>query len=88
MHFIFKTSLFFNFTDINLNSPHKGLGSDSLSDVPEERGAAALGPDTLPPGLTEEEAEELRLELTKVNTNSHCTSSPVCPQIRPVNLTY
>lgn len=52
--------------DINLNSPHKGLGSDSLSDVPEERGAAAVSPETLPPGLTEEEAEELRLELTKV----------------------
>ncbi|XP_067302621.1 tpd52 like 2b isoform X4 [Pseudorasbora parva] len=52
--------------DINLNSPHKGLGSDSLSDVPDERGAAAVSPETLPPGLTEEEAEELRLELTKV----------------------
>uniref|UniRef100_A0A8C2KSC5 Tpd52 like 2b n=1 Tax=Cyprinus carpio TaxID=7962 RepID=A0A8C2KSC5_CYPCA len=48
--------------DINLNSPHKGLGTDSLSDVPEERGAAAVSPGTLPPGLTEEEAEELRLE--------------------------
>lgn len=78
---------FLNFTDINLNSPHKGLGSDSLSDVPEERGAAAVSPGTLPPGLTEEEAEELRLELTKVNTNSHCTSSPVYLQIRAVNLT-
>ncbi|XP_051735241.1 LOW QUALITY PROTEIN: tpd52 like 2b [Ctenopharyngodon idella] len=52
--------------DINLNSPHKGLGSDTLSDAPEERGAAAVSPETLPPGLTEEEAEELRLELTKV----------------------
>ncbi|NP_955876.2 tpd52 like 2b isoform 1 [Danio rerio] len=52
--------------DINLNSPHKGLGSDSISDLPEERGAAAVSPGTLPPGLTEEEAEELRLELTKV----------------------
>ncbi|XP_056588257.1 tpd52 like 2b isoform X2 [Triplophysa dalaica] len=52
--------------DINLNSPHKGLGSDSLSDMPEERGAVAVSPVTLPPGLTEEEAEELRLELTKV----------------------
>ncbi|XP_059397006.1 tumor protein D54-like isoform X11 [Carassius carassius] len=52
--------------DINLNSPHKGLGSDSLSDMPEETGAAAVSPGTLPPGLTEEEAEELRLELTKV----------------------
>ncbi|KAL0158516.1 hypothetical protein M9458_046592, partial [Cirrhinus mrigala] len=58
-------SFSFNLTDINLNSPHKGLGSDSLSEVPEERGAAAVSPGTLPPGLTEEEAEELRLELTK-----------------------
>ncbi|XP_018926739.1 tumor protein D54-like isoform X6 [Cyprinus carpio] len=57
--------------DINLNSPHKGLGSDSLSDVPEERGAAAVSPGTLPPGLTEEEAEELRLELTKVEEEIH-----------------
>lgn len=52
--------------DINLNSPHKGLGSDSISDLTEERGAVAVSPGTLPPGLTEEEAEELRLELTKV----------------------
>uniref|UniRef100_A0A671KFA1 Tumor protein D54-like n=1 Tax=Sinocyclocheilus anshuiensis TaxID=1608454 RepID=A0A671KFA1_9TELE len=57
--------------DINLNSPHKGLGCDSLSDMPEERGAAAVSPGTLPPGLTEEEAEELRLELTKVEEEIH-----------------
>ncbi|XP_051516729.1 tpd52 like 2b isoform X2 [Myxocyprinus asiaticus] len=57
--------------DINLNSPHKGLGTDSLSDVPEERGAVAVNPVTLPPGLTEEEAEELRLELTKVEEEIH-----------------
>ncbi|KAK9954446.1 hypothetical protein ABG768_016512 [Culter alburnus] len=57
--------------DINLNSPHKGLGSDTLSDAPEERGAAAVSPETLPPGLTEEEAEELRLELTKVEEEIH-----------------
>uniref|UniRef100_A0A673HKN0 Tumor protein D54-like n=1 Tax=Sinocyclocheilus rhinocerous TaxID=307959 RepID=A0A673HKN0_9TELE len=56
---------------INLNSPHKGLDSDSLSDVPEERGAAAVSPGTFPPGLTEEEAEELRLELTKVEEEIH-----------------
>uniref|UniRef100_A0A673K951 Tumor protein D54-like n=2 Tax=Sinocyclocheilus rhinocerous TaxID=307959 RepID=A0A673K951_9TELE len=55
----------------SLNSPHKGLGSDSLSDMPEERGAAAVSPGTLPPGLTEEEAEELRLELTKVEEEIH-----------------
>ncbi|XP_051518650.1 tumor protein D54-like isoform X2 [Myxocyprinus asiaticus] len=57
--------------DINLNSPHKGLGTDSLSDVPVERGAAGVNPVTLPPVLTEEEAEELRLELTKVEEEIH-----------------
>ncbi|XP_029994361.1 tumor protein D54-like isoform X4 [Sphaeramia orbicularis] len=54
--------------DINLNSPNKGLGvdrSDSLSDVPVE-GAVGNPANPLPPGLTEEEAEELRTELTKV----------------------
>ncbi|XP_008278234.1 tpd52 like 2b isoform X1 [Stegastes partitus] len=54
--------------DINLNSPNKGLGvdrSDSLSDVPVE-GAVGNSANPLPPGLTEEEAEELRTELTKV----------------------
>ncbi|XP_026776254.1 tpd52 like 2b isoform X12 [Pangasianodon hypophthalmus] len=52
--------------DINLNSPNKGLGSGSLSDMPAEIGASAGSPVTLPPGLTEEEAEELKTELTKV----------------------
>ncbi|XP_072552124.1 tpd52 like 2b isoform X1 [Salminus brasiliensis] len=52
--------------DINLNSPNKGLVSDSLSEVPAETGASGVTPVTLPPGLTEEEAEELRTELTKV----------------------
>nr|XP_046251956.1 tpd52 like 2b isoform X2 [Scatophagus argus] len=54
--------------DINLNSPNKGLvtdRSDSLSDVPVE-GAVGNSANPLPPGLTEEEAEELRTELTKV----------------------
>ncbi|XP_047428950.1 tpd52 like 2b isoform X14 [Mugil cephalus] len=54
--------------DINLNSPNKGLGvdrSESLSDVPVE-GAVGNSANPLPPGLTEEEAEELRTELTKV----------------------
>ncbi|CAJ1084368.1 tumor protein D54 isoform X1 [Xyrichtys novacula] len=54
--------------DINLNSPNKGLGvdqSDSLSDVPVE-GAVGNSANPLPPGLTEEEAEELRIELSKV----------------------
>ncbi|KAF4078238.1 hypothetical protein AMELA_G00197050 [Ameiurus melas] len=52
--------------DINLNSPNKGLGSGTLSDMPAEMGASAGSPVTLPPGLTEEEAEELKTELTKV----------------------
>ncbi|XP_036386705.1 tumor protein D54-like isoform X2 [Megalops cyprinoides] len=52
--------------DINLNSPKKGLGVDSLdADVPVEEAAGNAGA-TLPPGLTEDEADELRLELTKV----------------------
>ncbi|KAM8753609.1 tpd52 like 2b isoform 3-T3 [Acanthopagrus schlegelii] len=54
--------------DINLNSPNKGLVVDqaeSLSDVPVE-GAVGNSVSPLPPGLTEEEAEELRTELTKV----------------------
>uniref|UniRef100_A0AAY5F5P0 Tpd52 like 2b n=1 Tax=Electrophorus electricus TaxID=8005 RepID=A0AAY5F5P0_ELEEL len=53
-------------TDINLNSPNKALGSGSLAEVPAEGGASGVAPVTLPPGLTEEEAEELRIELTKV----------------------
>ncbi|XP_018612233.1 tpd52 like 2b isoform X2 [Scleropages formosus] len=47
--------------DINLNSPNKGLRAG----VPVE-GAAGNTASTLPPGLTEEEAEELRTELIKV----------------------
>lgn len=54
--------------DINLNSPNKGLTvdhSDSLSDVPVG-GAVGNSATHLPPGLMEEEAEELRTELSKV----------------------
>ncbi|KAK2851972.1 hypothetical protein Q5P01_008248 [Channa striata] len=56
--------------DINLNSPNKGLGggvdrSDNLSDVPVE-GAVGNSANPAAPGLTDEEAEEFRLELTKV----------------------
>lgn len=39
--------------------------SDSLSDVPVE-GAVRNSANPLPPGMTEEEAEELRTELSKV----------------------
>ncbi|XP_075882992.1 tpd52 like 2b isoform X14 [Nelusetta ayraudi] len=55
--------------DINLNSPNRGMASepsDSLSDVPV---GGAMGNPANPaplPGLTEEEAEELRGELAKV----------------------
>uniref|UniRef100_H3BVU2 Tpd52 like 2b n=1 Tax=Tetraodon nigroviridis TaxID=99883 RepID=H3BVU2_TETNG len=54
--------------DINLNSPNKGLTvdhSDTLSDVPVG-GAMGNSATPLPPGLMEEEAEELRSELSKV----------------------
>uniref|UniRef100_A0A2K5CUM9 Uncharacterized protein n=1 Tax=Aotus nancymaae TaxID=37293 RepID=A0A2K5CUM9_AOTNA len=49
--------------DINLNSPNKGLLSDSMTDVPVDTGVAAQTPAV--EGLTEAE-EELRAELTKV----------------------
>uniref|UniRef100_A0A5F8GW98 TPD52 like 2 n=1 Tax=Monodelphis domestica TaxID=13616 RepID=A0A5F8GW98_MONDO len=49
--------------DINLNSPNKGLLSDSMTDVPVDTGSART---TIPEGLTEAEEEELRSELTKV----------------------
>ncbi|XP_023188356.1 tumor protein D54 isoform X10 [Xiphophorus maculatus] len=57
--------------DINLNSPNKGNSmdrSDNIPDVQAEGAAAAAANSAhpLPPGLTEEEAEELHLELTKV----------------------
>lgn len=64
-------SFFLHFStpsDINLNSPNKGVGvncSDSLSDLPVE-GAVGNSVHPPPPGLTEEEAEELRTELAKV----------------------
>lgn len=39
--------------------------------MPEKMDASADGPVTFPPGLTEEEAEELKTELSKVyNTTS------------------
>ncbi|XP_061591739.1 tpd52 like 2b isoform X4 [Cololabis saira] len=54
--------------DISLNSPNKAVSldhPDSLSDVPVG-GAVGNLANPLPPGLTEEEAEELHIELTKV----------------------
>ncbi|XP_064420667.1 tpd52 like 2b isoform X3 [Latimeria chalumnae] len=54
--------------DINLNSPNKGLRSESMTDVPVDTAAAtaAASATTVPEGLTESEAEELRSELSKV----------------------
>lgn len=51
-------------TDINLNSPNKGLLADSMTDVPVESAAAARAPAC--EGLTPAEEEELRTELAKV----------------------
>ncbi|XP_034978189.1 tumor protein D54 isoform X4 [Zootoca vivipara] len=57
--------------DINLNSPNKGLLSDTMTDVPVDNTSAAAP--AAPParasaynGLTEAEEEELRAELVKV----------------------
>lgn len=55
--------------DINLNSPNRGVVSepaDNLSDVPVGGAMGNPANPAPPPGLTEEEAEELRGELTKV----------------------
>ncbi|XP_075701562.1 tumor protein D54-like isoform X1 [Rhinoderma darwinii] len=56
--------------DINLNSPNKGLLSDSMTDVPVGPAGTRMPADAaggaLPEGLTEAEAEELRSELFKV----------------------
>ncbi|XP_028308761.1 tpd52 like 2b isoform X4 [Gouania willdenowi] len=67
--------------DINLSSPNKGLvvdQSDCLSDVPVE-GAMGSSVTPLPPGLTEQKAEEFRTELSKVeeeiNTLRHVLSA-------------
>ncbi|NXS66724.1 TPD54 protein, partial [Pandion haliaetus] len=51
-------------TDINLNSPNKGLLSDAMTDVPVDSAAAART--SVPEGLTLAEEEELRSELAKV----------------------
>uniref|UniRef100_A0A9L0SS17 TPD52 like 2 n=1 Tax=Equus caballus TaxID=9796 RepID=A0A9L0SS17_HORSE len=50
--------------DINLNSPNKGLLSDSMTDVPVDTAVAAQTPAV--EGLSEAEEEELRAELAKV----------------------
>ncbi|NWW43831.1 TPD54 protein, partial [Pedionomus torquatus] len=51
-------------TDINLNSPNKGLLSDAMTDVPVDSVASART--AAPEGLTLAEEEELRSELAKV----------------------
>ncbi|XP_067410164.1 tumor protein D54 isoform X7 [Emydura macquarii macquarii] len=50
--------------DINLNSPNKGLLSDTMTDVPVDNAASART--SAPEGLTDVEEEELRAELAKV----------------------
>ncbi|NXF85310.1 TPD54 protein, partial [Eubucco bourcierii] len=50
--------------DINLNSPNKGLLSDTMTDVPVDNAASART--STPEGLTLAEEEELRSELAKV----------------------
>ncbi|CAJ0931181.1 unnamed protein product [Ranitomeya imitator] len=56
--------------NINLNSPNKGLLSDTMTDVPVGPAGARVPADAaggvLPEGLTEAEAEELRSDLVKV----------------------
>ncbi|KAG8567128.1 hypothetical protein GDO81_013512 [Engystomops pustulosus] len=56
--------------DINLNSPNKGLLSDTMTDVPVGPAGTRVPADAaggaLPEGMTEAEAEELRCELLKV----------------------
>ncbi|NWS70985.1 TPD54 protein, partial [Crotophaga sulcirostris] len=51
-------------TDINLNSPNKGLLAGAMTDVPVDSAAAART--SAPEGLTLAEEEELRSELAKV----------------------
>uniref|UniRef100_A0A8C0FM35 TPD52 like 2 n=1 Tax=Bubo bubo TaxID=30461 RepID=A0A8C0FM35_BUBBB len=51
-------------SNINLNSPNKGLLSDAMTDVPVDSAASART--SAPEGLTLAEEEELRSELAKV----------------------
>ncbi|XP_010720681.1 tumor protein D54 isoform X5 [Meleagris gallopavo] len=55
---------FSSVTDINLNSPNKGLLSDAMMDVPVDGAAAART--AAPEGLSAAEEEELRAEIAKV----------------------
>lgn len=58
------SGLVLSLADINLNSPNKGLLSDSMMDVPVDTAVAGQTPAV--EGLTEAEEEELRAELMKV----------------------
>ncbi|XP_027553071.1 tumor protein D54 isoform X19 [Neopelma chrysocephalum] len=49
-------------SDINLNSPNKGLLADAMTDVPVDNAARSAAPE----GLILAEEEELRSELAKV----------------------
>ncbi|XP_063815257.1 tumor protein D54 isoform X12 [Pseudophryne corroboree] len=61
--------------DINLNSPNKGLMTDTMTDVPVGPAGVRAPADAagagLPESLTEAEAEELRNELAKVEEEVH-----------------
>ncbi|KAL1020632.1 hypothetical protein UPYG_G00002680 [Umbra pygmaea] len=52
--------------DINLNSPNKGPSHTAGADFAEGGAAGVSSVNTLPPGISEEEAEELRKDLVKV----------------------
>ncbi|CAI9585604.1 unnamed protein product [Staurois parvus] len=56
--------------DINLNSPNKGLLSDTMTDVPVDQTGCRVPADAagagLPEGLTDAEVEELQADLAKV----------------------
>ncbi|XP_066558456.1 tpd52 like 2b isoform X8 [Amia ocellicauda] len=70
--------------DINLNSPNKGLVSDTMTDVPVE-GATSSANTMLPTGLTEEESEELRIELSKVEEEIHTLRQVLSAKERHAN---
>lgn len=63
-------------TDINLNSPNKGLLSDAMTDVPVDSAASART--SAPEGLTVAEEEELRSELAKVTGRSPLSAAGTC----------
>ncbi|XP_023652472.1 tumor protein D54-like isoform X1 [Paramormyrops kingsleyae] len=67
--------------DINLNSPNKGPLADVAPELPEE-GAVNTAECSLPPGLSEEEQEELKLELSKVEDEIQTLRQVLCAKER------